>query len=82
MYFISILKLENRRSGRDRRRSDSAYPYLNERRTAGDRRAKDDRRISKGRRSGSYRIISEQQKEKLDRIINVREIEYRDLLTV
>lgn len=82
MYFISILKLENRRSGRDRRKSDNSDLYLHERRTSEDRRTKDDRRILRGRRSGIYRIISEQQKEKLDRIINVREIEYRDLLIV
>ncbi|MBN1627535.1 MAG: hypothetical protein JW944_13510 [Deltaproteobacteria bacterium] len=81
MYFISILKLEKRRSGRDRRRPNNSDPYLHERRASGDRRTKDDRRISRGRRSGIYRIISEQQKEKLDGIINIREVEYRDLTT-
>lgn len=81
MYFISILKLENRRSGRDRRKLSSEYSYLTERRTSCDRRANDDRRIYKGRRSGTYRIISDQQKEKLDRIINIRDVEDRDLMT-
>lgn len=82
MYFISIFKLENRRSGRDRRKPDNADLYIPERRAPGDRRTNSDRRISKERRSGIYRIISEKQKEELDRIINIREVEARDLMTV
>jgi hypothetical protein len=79
MYSISIAKLEKRRSGRDRRKSNND-PSVPERRTSSDRRIIDDRRNTIGRRSGSYRILSDQQKERMDKIINIREIDISDLV--
>ena len=80
MFFISINKLESRRSGEDRRKSENAYSNGPEKRTSKERRTISDRRSVIGRRSGMYRILSSQQKEKLDRIINIRDVEISDLV--
>jgi len=80
MYFISITKVENRRSGTDRRQSDIYSTNHSERRVSEDRRGRGDRRSETDRRSGIYRILTDQQKEKLDRIINVRDVTSSDLV--
>jgi hypothetical protein len=80
MYYISILKCEDRRSGKDRRESAKPRPSHSEMRTGKDRRIDDDRRGDIGRRKGMYYRISDNQKEKIDKIIHVRDIEDQDLL--
>jgi len=70
MYVISIRKIENRRSGTDRRQSNISKSIVSEKRGSGDRRSNGDRRDMKDRRSAKYYIISDLQKEKLDKIIN------------
>jgi hypothetical protein len=78
MYSVCITKLEKRRSGKDRRKTDHNQNSL-EKRTSNDRRTLDDRRDAIGRRLGVYLILSEKQKERLDKIINVRDVEISDL---
>lgn len=75
MYVISIRKIENRRSGTDRRQStfsSISKLIVNERRESRDRRGDGDRRDMKDRRSAKYYIISDLQKEKLDEIMNFK----------
>jgi hypothetical protein len=78
MFFIKIFEKETRRSGEDRR--DSVNPkYLehlgSERRNIQDRRSNKDRRNDVGRRSGIYYKLSDNQKDAVDIIINMLEIE-------
>jgi hypothetical protein len=80
MYSVSIHKLESRRSGKDRRDSTDSKPNDSEMRTGKDRRSYDDRRNEIGRRLGIYCILSDQQKERLDKIIRLRDIEASDLV--
>jgi len=73
MYVISIRKIENRRSGTDRRRqTDIIKSIYNERRGSADRRSNKDRRDDRDRRSARYYIISDLQKEKLDKILDLK----------
>ena len=80
MYIISIRKIESRRSGTDRRQSDISKSRVRENRESKNRRSSGDRRNMSDRRSCIYRIISDQQKEKLDKIINVHDKESSDLV--
>jgi hypothetical protein len=80
MYIISIRKIESRRSGTDRRQSDISKSIVRDKRRSKDRRSSGDRRNMSDRRSCVYRIISDQQKEKLDKIINVHHEDGSDLV--
>jgi hypothetical protein len=78
MFFIKIFKKETRRSGKDRRKSINPkdLEYLeSERRNFQDRRSNKDRRSDVGRRSGIYYKLSDNQKDTVDTIIKVLEIE-------
>jgi hypothetical protein len=78
MFFIKIFKKETRRSGKDRRNSINPkyLDYLgSERRNIQDRRGNKDRRNDVGRRSGIYYKLSDNQKDAVDIIINMLEIE-------
>jgi len=78
MFFITILKKENRRSGKDRRKSsDSPHRYL-ERRKETDRRRGNERRSDKDRRSSSCYQLSDDQKSTLDDIIAILEKQSKD----
>ena len=73
MFFIKIWKKENRRSGKDRRKSiDSPHSHP-EKRKESDRRNGKDRRGDKDRRGGSYYRLSDDQKSTLDDIIAILE---------
>lgn len=73
MYVISIRKIENRRSGADRRKiSNTIESIFKEKRGTMDRRSNGDRRDTKDRRSARYYIISDLKKEKLDKILNFK----------
>jgi hypothetical protein len=65
MFFIRILKKENRRSGKDSRKES-------------DRRSGKDRRSDKDRRSSSYYNLSDDQKSTLDDIIAILEKQDKD----
>lgn len=80
MYLVSILKLESRRSGKDRRKTSGMNKRGSEMRTGKDRRSQGDRRNEIGRRLGIYCILSNRQKERLDKIISLRDIESSDLV--
>jgi hypothetical protein len=72
MFLISIFKRENRRLGQDRSTPINMDP--NDRRmTKADRKPNGDRRKDIGRRTGMYYKLSDQQQDKLDRIINILE---------
>jgi hypothetical protein len=78
MFFIEISKKETRRSGKDRRKSMNPIYFDNpasERRNFQDRRNNGDRRSDVGRRSGIYYRLSDNQKDTLDTIMAVLEIE-------
>jgi hypothetical protein len=75
MYLFSILKLEGRRSGKDRRKTDNARSDSTERRSFEDRRIAKDRRNSLERRTGIHHMLTDQQKVKLDRIYDFLEHE-------
>jgi hypothetical protein len=78
MFFIEISKKETRRSGKDRRKSmnpKSLEDTGSERRNFQDRRSNGDRRSDVGRRSGIYYRLSDNQKDTLDTIMAVLEIE-------
>jgi hypothetical protein len=70
MYVISIRKIENRRSGNDRRKSGKSS--VSEKRGFKDRRGNGDRRDTKDRRSAKYYLISDLQKEVLDTVLNFK----------
>ena len=75
MYFLSIFKRENRRSGIDRRKS-SAHAYAGqERRGSSDRRGEKDRRSGVGRRSGIYYKLPDVRKDTVDDIVKILEYE-------
>ena len=75
MYVISIRKIENRRSGNERRQSKVGKSIINEKRgsIAIDRRNNRDRRDVKDRRAAKYYLISDLQKEKLFESLNLKE---------
>ena len=73
MYILKILKIEGRRSGKDRRKSDDENPKKPERRSSADRRTSGDRRKSPERRSCTQYILTEQQKLELDRMYDFLE---------
>ena len=75
MYLFSILKLEGRRSGADRRNTDKLNPDNHERRSSSDRRITGDRRICSERRAGIHNILTEQQKAQLERMYEFLEHE-------
>lgn len=66
MYLFNIVKLEGRRSGKDRRNSDNTEKDTPERRSSTDRRTGRDRRSNSERRSGAHYILTEQQKVQLE----------------
>lgn len=75
MYLFSILKLEGRRSGKDRRNTDDSKSGDTERRASADRRTVSDRRNYSERRTGIHQVLTEQQKAQLDRMYNFLEHE-------
>jgi hypothetical protein len=78
MFFIEIFKNETRRSGKDRRESikpDYLESPGSERRAFQDRRSNKDRRSDVGRRSGIHYKLSDNQKDTVDTIMAVLEIE-------
>ena len=75
MFFIKIFKKEDRRSGKDRRKSANPEFTGSERRTHQDRRSDKDRRNDLERRSGMYYRLSDRQKDTMDNIINILEME-------
>ena len=78
MFFIKIFKKETRRSGEDRRKSINPkyLEYIeSEKRNFQDRRSNKDRRNDVGRRSGIYYKLSDNQKDTIDTIIDMLEIE-------
>ena len=79
MYSVSITKVEKRRLVRDRRESNH-NPSVPERRTSNDRRTIDDRRNAVGRRLGIYLLLSDKEKERLNKIINIHNVEEPDLI--
>jgi hypothetical protein len=78
MFFIRILKKENRRSGKDRRKSSDSPHRHPEKRKESDRRSGKDRRSDKDRRSSSYYNLSDDQKSTLDDIIAILEKQDKD----
>ena len=68
MYKVSIIKLENRRSGEDRRESMNTKPKVAEKRTGQDRRISDERRRDIERRAGLYYKFDKNQNDIVDRI--------------
>jgi len=68
MYLFSILKLEGRRSGKDRRNTDNTATINPERRASADRRAFHDRRNYSERRTGIHHVLTEEQKAQLERM--------------
>jgi hypothetical protein len=75
MYLISILKRENRRSGKERRKAGEAERSVQENRNPTDRRGDRDRRDDIGRRSGIYYKLSDRKKGTVDSIIDLLEYE-------
>jgi hypothetical protein len=75
MYLFSILKLEGRRSGKDRRNTDNSKPGNPERRASADRRTVSDRRNYSERRTGIHHVLTEQQKARLERMYDFLEHE-------
>ena len=75
MFFISILAKEKRRSSGDRRKSNGLKYSGQEKRRRSDRRSNKDRRSDSERRSGMYYRLSDNQKETMDNIINILEME-------
>ncbi len=75
MYLISILKRENRRSGKERRKAVDAERSVQESRNPKDRRDDRDRRDDIGRRSGMYYKLSDRKKSTVDSIIDILEYE-------
>ena len=68
MYLFSILKLEGRRSGKDRRNTDNSKSINTEKRASSDRRTVSDRRNCSERRTGIHHVLTEQQKAQLERM--------------
>ncbi len=68
MYLFSILKLEGRRSGKDRRNTQNIKSDNPEKRSSADRRSISDRRNYSERRVGIQHILTEQQKAQLERM--------------
>jgi len=66
MYLFNIVKLEGRRSGKDRRNIDNSEKDIPERRSCVDRRNGTDRRSNSERRAGAHYILTEQQKALLE----------------
>jgi hypothetical protein len=75
MYLFSILKLEGRRSGKDRRNTDNSKTENPERRASPDRRIISDRRNYSERRTGINHVLTEQQKAQLERMYDFFEHE-------
>jgi hypothetical protein len=75
MFFIKIFKKETRRTWKDRRKSINPEYLGSERRNFQDRRSNKDRRSDVGRRSGLYYKLSDNQKDTVDTIIDILELE-------
>ena len=75
MFFISIFKKENRRSGKDRRKSKGPDAIGQENRSIQGRRSGEDRRTAVERRTGIYYSLSDNQKGAVDSIIDILEYE-------
>lgn len=73
MFLISILKHENRRAGRDRKKSNKTSSGAPEQKTFKDRGIIDDRRNDEGRRTGLYYKLPDNHKDTVDTIINILE---------
>ena len=75
MFLIKIFKNESRRKNEDRRMSLNPRYIGSERRNLQDRRSSKDRRKDPDRRSGQYYKLSDEQKDTVDTIIDILEME-------